>query len=168
MEPGTEPRIVHLCELHGVGQGTALLAVRGAVARMIHAEFWADVPGASPGSMAERLALAASPDALPLCRVAMQGNTPVGVANLIDYDDPNPRVGRPWLAGLVVLPGWRGRGLGSRLVRAVLDDAHRLGESEVFLGTDSPGFYQSLGARLHLPLRPDFWLLRFGLPARHG
>ena len=168
MNHGTEPRIVHLCQLHDVCQGSALLQARAAVARMIHAEFWADVPGASPDAMAERLALAVSPEALPLCRVAMHGDMPVGVANLIDYDDPNPRVGRPWLAGLVVLPGWRGRGLGSRLVRAVLDDAHRLGETEVFLGTDGPGFYQSLGARLHQPLRLDFWLLRFSLPARHG
>jgi predicted N-acetyltransferase YhbS len=154
MNAAAAPAIVHLCE---VPQALPALAA------LIHAEFWGDVPGTSPDTMAARLAQAARADALPLCRVAMAGNTPVGVANLIDYDDPNPRVGRPWLAGLVVVPAWRGRGLGSALVRAVLADARRLGEAEVFLGTDGPGFYQRLGARTHQSLRPDFWLMRFDL-----
>jgi predicted N-acetyltransferase YhbS len=154
--PSHAPPIVHLCQVP---------QARGAVAAMIHAEFWGDVPGTSPDTMAARLAQAATPDALPLCRVAMDGDVPVGVANLIDYDDPNPRVGRPWLAGLVVAPAWRGRGLGARLVQAVCDDARRLGETELFLGTDGPGFYTRLGARVHQQLRPDFWLLRFDLAA---
>ncbi|MBL8351543.1 MAG: GNAT family N-acetyltransferase [Burkholderiaceae bacterium] len=148
------PAIRHLCEVP---------QARAAVAAMIHAEFWADVPGASVDGMAARLAQAGSADALPLCRVALAGGQPVGVANLVDYDDPNPRVGRPWLAGLVVVPAWRGRGLGSRLVHTLLADARRLGETQLFLGSDGPGFYTRLGAQLHQQLRPDFWLLRFDL-----
>jgi predicted N-acetyltransferase YhbS len=135
---------------------------RPQAAAMIHAEFWADVPGVSPDAMADRLALATSHHKLPLCRIAISDGELVGVANLIDYDDPNPRVGRPWLAGLVVAPAWRGRGVGVRLVRAVLDDAYRLGEEEVFLGTDSPEFYERLGAARFTQLRQDFWLMRFG------
>jgi len=149
-----QPPILHLCEVP---------QARAAVAAMIHAEFWADVPGASVERMAARLAQAGSPDALPLCRVAMDGDRPVGVVNLIDYDDPNPRIGRPWLAGLVVAPRWRGRGLGSRLVHTLLADARRLGEVQLFLGTDGPGFYTRLGAQVHRQLQPDFWLLRFDL-----
>jgi predicted N-acetyltransferase YhbS len=150
--------ILHLCQL------PQSATVRAAVAAMIHAEFWADVPGASVAGMAARLAQAASPDALPLCRMAMDGDAPAGVVNLIRHDDPNPRVGSPWLAGLVVAPAWRGRGLGSRLVGAALDDARRLGQRQVFLGSDGPGFYTRLGAVVHQTLRPDFWLLRFDLP----
>jgi predicted N-acetyltransferase YhbS len=149
------PPLMHLCRVP---------QVRAAVAALIHAEFWSDVPGASADGMAGRLAQAAGTDALPLCRVALDGEAPVGVANLIEYDDPNPRVGRPWLAGVVVVPAWRGRGLGARLVRAVLDDARRLGEAAVFLGTDGPDFYRRLGAVEHQRLRPDFWLMRFDLP----
>lgn len=152
------PPILHLCQVPQTA------SIRAAVAAMIHAEFWADVPGASADGMAARLAQAASTDALPLCLVAMDGDAPAGVVNLIDHDDPNPRVGRPWLAGLVVAPAWRGRGLGSHLVRAVLDDARRLGERQVFLGSDGPGFYTRLGAVVHQQLRADFWLLRFDLP----
>jgi predicted N-acetyltransferase YhbS len=87
----------------------------------------------------------------------------VGVVNLIDFDDPNPHVGSPWLAGLVVIPYWRGQGLGSLLVKTVLDDAIRLGKSEVFLGTDSPKFYEKLGANRYQQLRADFWLMHFKL-----
>ncbi len=135
------------------------------VAGLLHAEFWSDVPGTSPETLAARLAEAGRADALPLCRVALSSGEPVGVVNLIEFDDPNPRVGRPWLAGLVVVPAWRGRGLGTRLVRAALDDARRLGETEVFLGTDGPGFYGRLGATVHQQRRPDFWLMRFDLRA---
>jgi predicted N-acetyltransferase YhbS len=144
--------IHHLCEVP---------AARESVAALIHHEFWGDVPGASVQGMATRLAQAVSPDALPLCRVALGTEGPLGVVNLIDYDDPNPRVGTPWIAGMVVVPAWRGRGLGSRLIRTVLADARRLGCTEAFLGTDGPGFYSRLGARVHRQLREDFWLMRF-------
>lgn len=154
MTTADELDLPHLCQVPHL---------RPALAALIHAEFWADVPGTSPDSLAGRLAEATTTNTLPICRVAIQDGLPVGVANLIDYDDPNPRVGRPWLAGVVVVPAFRGGGLGSRLVRALLHDARRLGETEVFLGTDGPRFYERLGARIHQQLRQDFWLLRFDL-----
>jgi predicted N-acetyltransferase YhbS len=148
------PESIHLCQRP---------ALRDAVAALIHHEFWGDVPGASPEGMAKRLANADSTDRLPLCRVAVHEGAPVGVVNLIDWDDPNPRVGTPWLAGMVVVPAWRGHGLGSRLVTTLLDDARQLGQQQVFLGTDGPGFYTRLGAVVHQQTRPDFWLMRFDL-----
>jgi predicted N-acetyltransferase YhbS len=148
------PELIHLCQRP---------ALRDAAAALIHHEFWGDVPGASPAGMAQRLAQAASDDQLPLCRVALHESAPVGVVNLIDYDDPNPRVGTPWLAGMVVVPAWRGRGLGSRLVQTLLADARRLGQQQVFLGTDGPNFYARLGAVVHEQTRDDFWLMRFDL-----
>jgi predicted N-acetyltransferase YhbS len=152
--PADDATLHHLCDVP---------AARDAVAALIHHEFWGDVPGASVEGMAARLAQAASGDALPLCRVAMAGSTVLGVVNLIDYDDPNPRVGTPWLAGMVVVPAERGRGLGSRLVRTLLADAQRLGFRELFLGTDGPRFYERLGARVHEQRRADFWIMRFDL-----
>ena len=133
------------------------------VATMIHDEFWSDVVDASPDLMAKRLEMAGADNSLPHCRIAIVNDEPVGVVNLIDYDDPNPRVGRPWLAGLVVIPDWRGQGLGSMLVKTVLEDAIRLGETEVFLGTDSPKFYEKLGANRYKQLQADFWLMHFKL-----
>jgi predicted N-acetyltransferase YhbS len=137
--------------------------LRDSVAKIIYDEFWTDVPDASPILMSHRLAMATTIDSLPLCRIAVLNNEPVGVINLIEYDDPNPRIGRPWLAGLVVAPEIRGQGLGSLLVKAILEDAIRLGEKEVFLGTDSPQFYEKLGATRYEQLRTDFWLMHFKL-----
>jgi predicted N-acetyltransferase YhbS len=146
--------LTHLCQRP---------ALRDAVAALIHDEFWGDAPGASPEGMARRLAQADSTEKLPLCRLALHEGAPVGVVNLIDWDDPNPRVGTPWLAGMVVVPAWRGCGLGSRLVTTLLADARRLGQRQVFLGTDGPRFYARLGAAVHQQTRPDFWLMRFDL-----
>lgn len=141
-------------------------AQRGAAARLIHDEFWTEVPGASVQGMAERLRQAARADALPLCRVALSEDQVVGVVNLVDNDDEKHPEWGPWLAGMVVCAAWRGRGVGSALVRALLRDAQALGVPSVVLGTDGPDFYTRLGAVVHHVPRPGFWFMRFDLPPR--
>ena len=136
---------------------------RPVVAALIHHAFWTEVPGASVQGMALRLAQAASPDALPLSLVALVDDTPVGVVNLVDNDDEGHPEWHPWLAGMVVAEAWRGRSIGSLLVRSLLGEAGRLGVSRVFLGTDGPGFYGRLGAVVHHVPRPGFWFMRFDL-----
>lgn len=138
-------------------------ALRAATAALIHHEFWTEVPGASPESMAARLALACRPDAVPLCRVAVHQGQVVGVVNLVESDDDDHPDWTPWLAGLVVAGPWRGRGVGSALVRTLLADARALGVRRVYFGTDGPGFYRRLGAVVHEPVRADFWFMRFDL-----
>lgn len=130
---------------------------------MIHDEFWRAVPGASAHKMADRLAQAAHPDALPLCLIALHGEVPIGVVNLVDNDDDDHNDWHPWLAGLVVDAAHRGRGIGTLLVRALLGHARRLGYPVVYFGTDGPGFYARLGAVVHLQPRPGFWFMRFDL-----
>lgn len=147
-------RIVHL---HAVPQH------RLDVAALIHHEFWTEVAGASVQGMALRLAQAASPDALPLSLVALMDDTAVGVVNLVDNDDENHPEWHPWLAGMVVAEPWRGRGIGSLLVRSLLAEARRLGIPRVYFGTDGPGFYVRLGAVVHHVPRPGFWFMRFEL-----
>jgi predicted N-acetyltransferase YhbS len=134
---------------------------RARTAQLIHHEFWRDVPGASVQAMEARLAQANSADAIPLCLIALSGDEPVGVVNLVDNDDDHHREWHPWLAGLVVEPAWRGRGVGTELVQALLRHARRLGCSRVYLGTDGPGFYARLGAVVHQPVRADFCFMRF-------
>jgi predicted N-acetyltransferase YhbS len=138
LKPVTAPTLLHLYEAP---------QVQAEVAAMIYAEFWQHEPGASVEWIAQRLAEATVPDRLPACLVATCSATPIGVVNLIEYDDPNPRIGRPWIAGLVIKAEWRRQGIGTRLVRAALDHARRLGETEAFLATDSPAFYARLGRR---------------------
>ena len=136
---------------------------RMTVAELIHDEFWITVPGASAPTMAERLSQAQRPDAVPLCLVALQGDEVVGAVNLVHSDDDDHPEWSPWLAGMVVARPWRGRGVGSALVRRLLTEARGLGLQRVYFGTDGPGFYLRLGAVHHHAPRPGFWFMRFDL-----
>lgn len=148
------PTIVHLFEAP---------EHRAATAALIHHEFWREVPGASAERMAARLALADRADKLPLALIALQGGKLVGAINLVDNDDEHHPEWHPWLAGMVVAPAWRGQGIGTALVRALLGHARRLGFERVYFGTDGPGFYTRLGALPHEQPQPDFWFMRFEL-----
>lgn len=139
-------------------------AQRQAAAALIHGEFWTTVPGASAAGMAQRLLQADRPDRIPLCLVALHAGLLVGAVNLVDNDDDDHPDWHPWLAGMVVAVPWRGRGIGSQLVRALLQRAQALGLARVYFGTDGPGFYTRLGAVLHQPVRADFCFMRFDLP----
>ena len=150
----TPPSIHHLFELP---------QHRLAVASLIHHEFWTDVPGASVQAMHDRLGQASSAEQVPLCLVALVGGQPIGVVNLVDNDDDDHTDWHPWLAGMVVATPWRGQGVGSALVRALLLHTRRLGFERVYFGTDGPGFYERLGAVRHLQPRDDFWFMRFDL-----
>ena len=136
---------------------------RPAVAAMIHHEFWTQVPGASVARMQARLATADHADRVPLALVALHEGEPIGAINLVDNDDEDHTEWHPWLAGMVVAEPWRGRGVGSALVRALLGHARRLGFERVYFGTDALGFYQRLGAVVQTPARADFWFMRFEL-----
>ena len=142
---------------------------RREAAALIHEEFWLTVPGASEDGMFERLGQAAHADRLPLCLLALhQGPHQVhlaGVVNLVDNDDDEHADWHPWLAGMVVAEPFRGRGVGSALVRGLLSEAWKLGFERVHFGTDGPGFYTRLGALYHLQPRPGFWFMRFERPA---
>ena len=136
---------------------------RDAAARLIHDEFWTTVPGASAEGMARRLQEASSPVRVPLCLVALHEAAVVGAINLVHSDDDTHPEWTPWLAGLVVAPPWRGQGVGSALVLALLAEARRLGLPRVYFGTDGPGFYTRLGAVLQERVRADFCFMRFDL-----
>ncbi len=136
---------------------------RPAVAAMIHNQFWTQVPGATVASMDARLATAEHSDRVPLSLVAQHGGQPLGVVNLVESDDERHPEWTPWLAGMVVHKAWRGRGVGSVLVRALLDEARRLQLKRVYFGTDGPGFYTRLGAVEQEKVRDEFWFMRFDL-----
>ena len=129
------------------------------VADWIYNEFWQDKPGYSPATFDALLRDADNPDRIRLSLLVLVDGQPAGTVNLIHKDDKTRPPLHPWLAALVVVPERRGQGIGSALVRALLQEARRLGCDELYLGTDIPGFYERLGAVIHEQLREDHWVM---------
>ncbi len=137
-----------------------------AVARLVHEAFWRDRPGGhTVESLVAHLRHTGDPDRLPLSLVALADGELAGTVNLIDNDDAKRTHLHPWLAAMVVAAPRRGQGIGTRLVRALLAEAARLGFTTVYFGSDGPGFYTRLGAVLHEQVTPEFGILRFALPS---
>lgn len=135
------------------------------VAGWIYDEFWQDKPGYSPATFNALLRDADNPERIPMSLLALVDGQPAGAVNLIHNDDESRPHLHPWLAALVVVPEYRGQGVGSALVRQLLQKARRLGVVELYLGTDIPGFYERLGAVIHEQPGEDHWVMRFSLAA---
>jgi GNAT superfamily N-acetyltransferase len=85
-------------------------------------------------------------DSIPLALVAFAEGKLVGTVSLKDDDlDIRPEI-KHWLGGLFVVPEWRGRGVGSVLMRQAVEEARRLKVPRLFLWTSSAeGLYLKLG-----------------------
>ena len=102
-------------------------------------------------------------DRLPLTMVALHGGPPspgygaainrerarsplIGMVSLKFHDmDTQPDLD-PWLGGLLVLPEWRNRGIGTMLTQRAVDEARRLDISRLYLWTPSAErLYAKLG-----------------------
>ncbi len=83
----------------------------------------------------------------PATFVALSDNNELlGSASLIAEDAPELIEYGPWLASVIVQPAWRGRGLGRRLVEAVIEHARLCRFEKLYLFTDGSGrLYESLG-----------------------
>jgi GNAT superfamily N-acetyltransferase len=83
---------------------------------------------------------------IPETFVAVEDDVPVGTASLVAHDLAERMDLSPWLAAVYVVPDSRNRGIGSALVRAVMDEALALGVEELYLFTpDKMSFYSRLG-----------------------
>jgi N-acetylglutamate synthase-like GNAT family acetyltransferase len=70
----------------------------------------------------------------------------LGTASLVAHDLAERRDLSPWLAAVYVAPAARNRGVGSALVRAVMDETLVLSIEELYLFTpDKMTFYSRLG-----------------------
>ncbi len=94
-------------------------------------------------------------DRLPLTFVAVRAGRAancgdatelLGMVSLKFHDmDTRPDLD-PWLGGLLVLPEWRNRGLGTMLMHRATDEARRLNISRLYLWTHSAErLYHKLG-----------------------
>lgn len=117
-----------------------------AVARWLGASYWAEH---RPRRVIER-SIANS-----LCFSAWDGDRPAGFARVV-----TDRATFAWICDVVVDPADRGRGLGKRLVEAILEHPDLVGLRRFLLATlDAHGLYTQYG---FTPLiRPTRWLERF-------
>jgi predicted N-acetyltransferase YhbS len=104
------------------------------LARWHHDEWHALEPGSSAASRARELRLARR-DGIPMTIVACEGGIVLGSASLIACDmDTHPELG-PWLASVYVDRPRRGRGVGTTLIRRIIDEATALGFASLYLFT---------------------------------
>ena len=93
-------------------------------------------------------------DRIPISFVALDGNAPVGHVSLVEHNMSSHPELTPWLAGTLVHPSCRGRGVGTQLVRQAVERAGELGVRRLYLYTESARpFYERLGWR-HLRDEP--------------
>ena len=85
-------------------------------------------------------------DRLPLTLVALHRGELVGMVSLKFHDmDTRPDLD-PWLGGLLVLPEWRNRGVGTMLMHRATKEARRLNVPRLYLWTHlAEKLYHKLG-----------------------
>lgn len=85
---------------------------------------------------------------IPETYVAVENNAPIGMASLVEHDMLTRMELSPWLASVYVDPEFRNQGVGSRLVRAIMQEARALCLTNFYLFTpDRMNFYRRLGWR---------------------
>lgn len=84
--------------------------------------------------------------AIPTTLVALADDEVIGSASLVVEDLPEWRRFSPWVASVFVAPGWRGRGVATRLVDRATRVAADAGTTTLYLLTeDKADFYRRRG-----------------------
>ena len=110
-------------------------------------EHWSYIfPNQTAAERAAKFQAHQNRDELPIAWVAHDGNTALGTAALRQFDLEGREDLSPWLGGVFVLPGYRGRGIASALCRVVEDKAHGQGVARLYLFTHGQeALYERLG-----------------------
>jgi predicted N-acetyltransferase YhbS len=116
------------------------------LAELHHAEWLTVTPGLSVADRIAGFEARARRGSIPTGLVAVVENAVVGMASLVACDIESHCHLTPWLATVLVEPGYRRRGIGSALTIRAVDEAITLGVRDVFLFTfDRQSFYARLG-----------------------
>ncbi len=103
-------------------------------------------PGKTLEDRIRKLEDSAVPGKIPCTFVAVSRGTLLGSASLIEEDMDTHRHLTPWLASVYIVSGQRGKGIGSLLVRGMMEEAKKLGIRRLYLFTpDRKHFYERLG-----------------------
>jgi len=116
------------------------------VAAWVYAQWPHFNPGATLEDIVGKLTERTVRHRIPETFVALHEGKPVGTASLVSSDLPTPQHLSPWLASVYVVPEYRNRGIGSRLVERVAAEAITLRIGKLYLYTpDKVPFYTRLG-----------------------
>ena len=86
------------------------------------------------------------PGVIPETLIALDGDQVVGTASIVENDLSSRPDLSPWMASVYVDDRYRGQGVGSQIVRAIVAEASALGVKRLYLIThDRMSFYQRLG-----------------------
>ncbi len=104
-----------------------------------------------PGNLAGDVqAFGRSETELPVGFVVFSGSEAIGFAALKQESIASHKHLSPWAAAGVVLPQYRGRGVGAFLLQAMVAHAGRLGYAQVYCGTSTAAsMLQRAGWQLH-------------------
>ena len=116
------------------------------LAELHHAEWLTVTPGLSVADRVAGFEARARRGSIPTGFVALVEDAVVGMACLVECDIESHGHLTPWLATVLVEPGYRRRGVGTALVIRAADEAVTLGVRDLFLFTfDHQPFYARLG-----------------------
>lgn len=107
------------------------------------AQIWYDVlgkiwaPDVLISTVEERFHAHCNDDTLPLTIVALQGDTPVGMASLRINDGIRDDL-TPWLGSLCIAANSQGYGIGTQLMHLIQDKAKAMGYEHLYLFTFDP------------------------------
>jgi GNAT superfamily N-acetyltransferase len=117
------------------------------VAKWAHEEFWSRI-GKTLEETQHLFTPASGPEWLPRTFVLLEGETPVGMASVVEHDLESRPQWSPWLASVVVDRAARGRGHSRTLVRFIEDFARGNGVETLWLFTwSAEPVYAKLGWR---------------------
>ena len=112
-----------------------------------HHDQWSYLnPQRTLAKRAERLQTHLGGRQMPTTVVAVEGESLLGSASLIEHDLPTRTDLSPWLASVYVPQEHRRRGIGSALVRRIVEEAEALEYEKLYLFTmDQERLYAGLG-----------------------
>lgn len=119
-------------EIHYLGDHADVIPI---VAKWIYDEWSFLYPGKTSKYIESLFRERLHKKRLPLTLVAFERGKPVGTVSLKAFDMETRRNLTPWVTSLYVVKQWRGRGIGSSLMKAVEQKAAELGIQKLFLLT---------------------------------
>ncbi len=116
------------------------------LAKWFHDEWGYLAPGRSLAEQMERVRMKANRGTMPMAFIALDGDTPIGSASLVECDMHSRSHLKPWLSSVFVAPSYRRRGVGTALVSRVVRAAKEQGFPLLYLWTpNEERFYAKRG-----------------------